>query len=98
MALSNVVPLVVLYCRPRKGTRDRNSSVYQDQDQVCMCVCFFLFIFSRCDCQVVVTLQTSKVQQSSVPLHCFICFPVLLADSLYLSLPLIVPMLGWRAP
>ena len=44
MALSNLymVPLVVLYCRPRKGTRDRNGSVYQDQDQVCVCVCVLL--------------------------------------------------------
>ena len=39
MVLLNMVPLVVLYCRPRKGTRDRNGSVYQDQDQV-----FLLFL------------------------------------------------------
>ena len=44
MALSNMVTLVVLYCWPRKGTRDRNGSVYQDQDQDQMCVCVCVYV------------------------------------------------------
>ena len=70
---------------------------------VCVCVCVkceILQFFLSCSFSVVVTVAVRLLlQYSSRPFYSIVSsvLPFLLADSLYLPLPLIVPMLGWRA-
>ena len=67
--------------------------------------CFFVtwnfeFFFPSCSFAVVVTVAVRLLLQYSSRPFCSIVssvLPVLLADSIYLPLPLIVLMLEWRA-